>query len=186
MNIIWKTIDKHPNYMISSNGKVKHLSHQIWNGKGYYTSKERILKGFKTAKGYISVEIESKTYPIHRLVAKSFIDNSFNKPQINHKNGIKEDNNVDNLEWVTNDENMKHAYQTGLQYNHFGIKARHHTYLYQCNEYLEWGLLSSHDMAIKINNLYPQYKFKYQKNNMRTRLKCHNLTFERFNTKVGE
>lgn len=64
--------------------------------------------------GYASVRLPDKNHLIHRLVAEAFIPNPDNKPQVNHKDGNKRNNNAWNLEWVTHKENMKHAGESGL------------------------------------------------------------------------
>lgn len=56
-----------------------------------------------------------KSYKIHRLVAETFISNDNNLPQVNHKDGNKLNNNVENLEWCTSSQNLKHAIKTGLK-----------------------------------------------------------------------
>jgi hypothetical protein len=66
------------------------------------------------SKNYLRVKIAGKWMNCHRLVAQMFIPNIYDKPQVNHINGDKGDNRVQNLEWVTQSENLKHAYRLGL------------------------------------------------------------------------
>lgn len=91
-------------FKVSSNGDVFH------NGK--------LLKGESCVNGYIRYHVSEnrKTTKIlaHRLIAMAFILNPENKPEINHIDGNKENNNVSNLEWVTPSENQRHARKTGL------------------------------------------------------------------------
>jgi hypothetical protein len=77
--------------------------------------------------GYLNLRISTNNIKenlrIHRVVAESFICNSENKPQVNHKDGEKSNNNMSNLEWSTNSENQKHAVDLGLRVHHSGERA---------------------------------------------------------------
>lgn len=95
--------------MVSNLGNV--MSQR--SGKGAATMS--ILKSSKCSSGYLKVSLiangKSKNVMIHRMVAVTFIPNPEHKEQVNHKDGDKTNNRVDNLEWVTRSENMQHAYR---------------------------------------------------------------------------
>lgn len=119
MNEIWKDIEGYEGiYQVSNFGNVKVLRREIWNGKGIRIQEEKILKQSTNMWGYCIVTLTKNSvrlpHKVHRLVAKAFIPNYENKEQVNHIDGDKTNNHVENLEWNTRQENMSHAYINNL------------------------------------------------------------------------
>ena len=117
MKQIWKSIRGYEGlYEVNNLGFVRGLSRKISCHKIYQRNqKTMILKGIKRSNGYIQVALskngKSCIFFVHRLVLSAFLENPMNKPQVNHKDGNKENNKIENLEWVNASENGLHSYR---------------------------------------------------------------------------
>ena len=128
------------------------------DGKIFSKRSNRYLKLNPKDNGYIYIELNVGGQPyykrVHRLVAEAFIPNPENKPYVNHIDGNKSNNNVSNLEWVTDSENAKHCIKLGL------IKARRYKYklydldnnlIYECIGSIEMGEFLEKDKSSVLN-----------------------------------
>lgn len=126
MEEIWKVpvFELEGHCEVSNLGRVKYLDRtvpDIKTGykrlKGFIASPKNTLKYFYVSGR--STENTKQRYLLHRLIAIAFIPNPLNLSTVNHINGIKSDNRVENLEWASYSENNQHAYDSGLKkYNH--------------------------------------------------------------------
>ena len=112
MEEIWKDIEGYEGlYEVSNLGRVRSL----WNGK------IKILKPWISGTGYLQITLykdnRRENIFVHKLVCEGFIPKDSDRNTVNHKNGVKTDNNINNLEWASYSENTKHAYKNGLNKN---------------------------------------------------------------------
>ena len=117
--VIWRDVDNYETYYeVSNTGQVRSKDRKALYAKGFrlLTGKQISIRinncGYKEVR--LSRNGKTLTTFTHILLAKAFIPNPFLKSEVNHKNGIKSDNRISNLEWVSHAENMAHASRVGL------------------------------------------------------------------------
>jgi len=126
---IWRDVPGYEGmYRVSTHGRVASYPRLRKNGKQH---KDRIMRTAQKGGSYEYYQVlltdlagNRKKCMIHRLMAFAFIPNPDSKPEINHKNGNKHDNRLENLEWVTASENRQHSFANGLQLIQRGEKCR--------------------------------------------------------------
>ncbi len=122
MQEIWKPFyGAEGHFLVSNYGRVKSIDRVVNNWpKGVRKLKGKMLKMSLNKAGYYYVccwlrdSKKKKNLVVHRAVAHAFVENQENKKCVNHKDGIKTNNDFRNLEWCTHRENMRHAFETGL------------------------------------------------------------------------
>ena len=166
---VWKNIKNCSNYQVSNYGNIKSLERYVNTGSGQRLVKERILKLGKDKDGYnilcFNIEDYKKTYKIHRLVAEHFLEKKEGFNIVNHKDLNKNNNNVLNLEYVTEMINTRHYHKTKNN-KCVGVSFDKSRNKYKCRisvngKRIYLGVFDSEDNAIKT---YYDYVFNNKLN----------------------
>lgn len=168
----WKEVKGYEGrYIVSNYGEIISLPRYKNNhNQLQYVEPKDMIPHVNNKNGYVYVmlykDTEEKNIRLHRIVAEAFIPNPNNLPQVNHIDGNKQNNRVDNLEWCTGSKNIKHAYKTGLrkprtkkiiQYDKNGKTIKEFESLTQASK--ETGI----SMAELSNCINGKYKYKKKK-----------------------
>lgn len=158
---IWKIIKDFDTYEVSTLGNIRNKN----------TLKDIQKNTSKTCKYYKVMLFKNKKHHnkmVHRLVALTFIENPLNKPQVNHKDGNKLNNSIDNLEWMTQNENMHHCYKNNLKiYQPLHYKGK---FGYEHNrskeieiDNIKYGSISEASRQLNINISTIWWRIKHKK-----------------------
>lgn len=115
----WKDIPGYEgHYQAHPSGQIRSVDKMVNARNGKRKKAGKVLNPGITWKGYervsLSMNCKAKNHSVHKLILKTFTENPLNKPEVNHINGIKTDNRLENLEWCTPSENAIHSYGIGL------------------------------------------------------------------------
>lgn len=154
---VWVDIEKYKGvYMISNKLRIKRIMHRK-------NPTDKLMKYYSPENDYhitgLTVNGKVNSELVHRLVAIAFIPNPLNLPEVNHKNGIKSDNRIENLEWVTCAENTQHAFDTGLNK---GKKGRHYNFI----NLTEKDILEIRAIGNSVSAMVLGQKYKIGRNNI--------------------
>jgi hypothetical protein len=133
----WKSIKGFNGYEVSDLGNVRSFWSIKSNGNTFFRiigNKAKLLKQHKNASGYNVVELLQVSKLISRLVAENFLENKHNKSEVNHKDGNKLNNKLENLEWTTHNENIGHAWKNKLMFtklNEYQVRVIKHMKRYK-------------------------------------------------------